>query len=69
MIERLKARILTMIDREIEEVEDSIGNTEVWKLGSTSVEESEMFDDNIADFEAYREMLLGLRAKVKEGMI
>lgn len=65
----LKARILTMVDREIEEAEDSIRNNEAWKLSSASVEESEMFDDNNADFEAYREMLLGLRAKVKEGMI
>ena len=68
MSEMIKIRMLAMIDREIEDVEGNIKNNQVWKLGS-SEEESEMFDDNITDLEAYKEMLLEMRNKVEEGTI
>ena len=69
MTEMIKIRMLAMIDREIEDVEDNIRNNEVWKHGSTTEEEAQMFDENITDLEVYKEMLLDLRAKVTEGMI
>lgn len=69
MTEMIKIRMLAMIDREIEDVEDNIRNNEVWKHGSSTKEEAEMFEENITDLEVYKEMLLDLRAKVTEGMI
>jgi hypothetical protein len=69
MSEMIKIRMLAMIDREIEDVEDNIRNNEVWKHGSSTKEEAEMFEENITDLEVYKEMLLDLRAKVTEGMI
>lgn len=69
MTEMIKIRMLAMIDREIEDVEDNIRNNEVWKHGSSTKEESEMFDDNITDLEVYKEMLLEMRNKVEEGAI
>ena len=69
MTEMIKIRMLAMIDREIEDVENNIRNNEVWKHGSSTKEEAEMFEENITDLEVYKEMLLDLRAKVTEGMI
>lgn len=69
MTEMIKIRMLAMIDREIEDVENNIRNNEVWKHGSSTKEEVEMFEENITDLEVYKEMLLDLRAKVTEGMI
>jgi hypothetical protein len=69
MSEMIKIRMLAMIDREIEDVENNIRNNEVWKHGSSTKEEAEMFEENITDLEVYKEMLLDLRAKVTEGMI
>jgi hypothetical protein len=69
MSEMIKIRMLAMIDREIEDVEDNIRNNEVWKHGSSTKEEADMFEENITDLEVYKEMLLDLRAKVTEGMI
>ena len=69
MTEMIKVRMLAMIDREIEDVENNIRNNEVWKHGSSTKEEAEMFEENITDLEVYKEMLLDLKAKVTEGMI
>ena len=69
MTEMIKIRMLAMIDRELEDVKGNITNNEVWKHGSTTEEEAQMFDENITDLEVYTEMLLDLRAKVTEGMI
>jgi hypothetical protein len=69
MSEMIKIRMLAMIDREIEDVENNIRNNEVWKHGSSTKEEAEMFEENITDLEVYKEMLLDLRAKITEGMI
>ncbi len=69
MTEMIKIRMLAMIDREIEDVEGNIKDNEVWKHGSSTEEEVEMFEENITDLEAYKEMLLYLRAKVTEDMI
>lgn len=67
MTEMIKIRMLAMIDRELEDVKGNITNNEVWKQGSTSEEEAQMFDENITDLEVYTEMLLELRENVEKG--
>jgi uncharacterized protein involved in tellurium resistance len=67
MTEMIKIRMLAMIDRELEDVKDNIRNNEVWKRGSTTEEEAQMFDENITDLEVYTEILLELRENVEKG--
>lgn len=67
MTEMIKIRMLAMIDRELEDVKGNITNNEVWKQGSATEEEAQMFDENITDLEVYIEMLLELRENVEKG--
>ena len=67
MSDTMKIRMLAMLDEEIKEVDGSISNNRTWMLGSDSEDEIEMFIENIADLEEYRDVLLKMRDQVMKG--
>jgi hypothetical protein len=64
MSDLMKTRLLYMIDTELEQVRGSISNNKIWLTGCVSPAEEVMFEQNIADYEEFKEVLLNMRKKV-----
>ena len=56
MIEEFKKSELSLAE-EIDDVKGTIDNERIWQNGSSSQEEIDMHEQNIADYEAYLEWL------------
>lgn len=69
MSEVTRMWLVTMFDSEIKEVDGTISNNRLWAKGCDSAEDAAMFEDNIADLEEYKEVLLKLREQAVEGTI
>lgn len=56
MIEEFKESNISLED-EIDDIRGTIDNERIWQNGSSSQEEIDMHEQNIADYEAYLEWL------------
>lgn len=64
MDEMIKIWLTEMLDREIKETNSNISNNVLWAHGSHTEPEAEMFTQNIASLEEYKEVLLKLKKQV-----
>lgn len=67
MIEEFKKNAMVIaLQAEIEDVKGTLKNEQIWRDGSSSQEQIDMHEQNIADLEAYLEWLEDEKIKAKE---
>lgn len=69
MSDLIKINLLSMLTRELNDVEEDITNNQVWQRGSTSQEDFDMFAENLTELKKYRNLLTKLKEQVEEGTI
>ncbi len=67
MSETIKIWLTEMLHREIEQVNGTISNNNLWLHSCETEEEAEMFTSNIANLEEYKAVLLQMSEQVENG--
>jgi hypothetical protein len=68
MDETIKIWLLSMLTTELEEIQGSMRNTDLW-IDSCRPEELPMFEQNLEDMKEYKRILKNLITKVEEGTL
>ena len=67
MSETVRIWLAGMVHNEIEQVNGTISNNNLWMHSSETDEEVEMFAENIANLEEYKSVLETMYKKIEEG--
>lgn len=67
MSEFIQIRLLSMFDRELEQIKGMISNETIWAASASYEEETAAHAENIRELEEYRALLKELREKVNNG--
>jgi hypothetical protein len=68
MDETIKIWLLSMLTTELEEIQGSMRNTDLW-IEACCPEELPMFEQNLEDMKEYKRILKNLITKVEEGTL
>ena len=69
MNEIIKIWLAEMFEKEISAVKGAISNNQIWRAGCMTADDAQMYDENIASLEEYKQVLEELVTQAEEGTL